>query len=164
MTLSGATTLGQSEPESNGNEAVLQIPQSSSITGTSPSDCFVSYPEHSLRRGVGLTPQQRCSRCILQPQPKVIMKKNLFMYKVHDVALLSPLLAGMQYCLQVFDKTVVKKQGPNTYLCKHKINKYSDCHVFTKFYLLKPNKERENACDSSIQVHPYKFNHTWQAK
>ena len=33
---------------------MLSIPQSSSITGTSPS---------------GLTPLQRCSRCILQPQP-----------------------------------------------------------------------------------------------
>ena len=34
--------------------------------GTSPSDCLVSYPGHSL--GVGLTPLQRCSQCILQPQ------------------------------------------------------------------------------------------------
>ena len=33
---------------SNGNEGVLCIPQISSITGTSPSDCLVSYPEHSL--------------------------------------------------------------------------------------------------------------------
>ena len=35
MTLSGATTLGQSGPGSNGNEGVLHIPQSSSNTGTS---------------------------------------------------------------------------------------------------------------------------------
>ena len=41
--LSGATTLGQSGPGSNGNEGVLRIPQRSSITGTSPSDCLVSY-------------------------------------------------------------------------------------------------------------------------
>ena len=47
-TLSGATTSGQSGPGSNGNEGVLCIPQSSSITGTSPSDCLVSYPGHSL--------------------------------------------------------------------------------------------------------------------
>ena len=44
---------------------VLRIPQSSSTAGTSPSDCLVSYPGHSL--GGGLTPLQRCSRCILQP-------------------------------------------------------------------------------------------------
>ena len=31
-----------------GNEGALCIPQSSSITGTSPSDCLVSYPGHSL--------------------------------------------------------------------------------------------------------------------
>ena len=39
---------GQSGPGSNGNKGVLHIPQSSSITGTSPSDCLVSYSEHSL--------------------------------------------------------------------------------------------------------------------
>ena len=44
--LSGATTPGQNGPESNGNEGVLRIPQ-----GPSPSDCLVSYPEHSLGRG-----------------------------------------------------------------------------------------------------------------
>ena len=47
-TLSGATTPDQSGPGRDGNEGVLRIPQSSSITGTSPSDCLVSYPGHSL--------------------------------------------------------------------------------------------------------------------
>ena len=46
--LSGPTTPGLSGPRSNGKEVVLRIPQSSSITGTSPSDCLVSYPGHSL--------------------------------------------------------------------------------------------------------------------
>ena len=41
-TLSDATNSGQSGPGSDGNEGVLCIPQSSSITGTSPSDCLVS--------------------------------------------------------------------------------------------------------------------------
>ena len=41
-TLSGATTPGQSGPGSDGNEGVLRIPQSSSISGASPSDCFLS--------------------------------------------------------------------------------------------------------------------------
>ena len=36
----------------DGNEGVLCIPQSSSITGTSPSDCLVSYAGHSLGVGV----------------------------------------------------------------------------------------------------------------
>ena len=48
--LSGATIPCQSGPGSNGNEGVLCIPQSSSITGTSPSDFLVSYPGHSLRK------------------------------------------------------------------------------------------------------------------
>ena len=43
-TLSGATTLDQSEPGSDGNDGVLRIPQSSSITGASPLDCLMSYP------------------------------------------------------------------------------------------------------------------------
>ena len=42
--LSGATIPGQCGPGSNGNEEVLHIPQIFSITGTSPTDCLVSYP------------------------------------------------------------------------------------------------------------------------
>ena len=57
--LSGATILGQSGPGNNDNKEVLCIPQSLSITGTSLSDCLVSYPGHSF--GGGLTPLQRCS-------------------------------------------------------------------------------------------------------
>ena len=51
MALSGATIPGQSEPGSNGNEGMFCILQSSSITGTSPLDCLVSYPEHPLWGG-----------------------------------------------------------------------------------------------------------------
>ena len=47
-TLSGATTPGQSGAGNNDNNGVLCILQSSSITGTSPSNYLVSYPEHSL--------------------------------------------------------------------------------------------------------------------
>ena len=46
--LSSATTTGQSRPGSDGNKGVLRIPQSSYITGTSSSDCLVSYPGHML--------------------------------------------------------------------------------------------------------------------
>ena len=79
--LSGATTPGQSGLGSDGNEGVLRIPQSSSTAGTSPSDCLVSYPRHSL--GGGLTPLQRSSRCILQPQPtgQSINKEGGYCYK-----------------------------------------------------------------------------------
>ena len=47
-TLSGATTLSQSGPRSDGNEVILCIPQSSSITGASPSDCLMLYAGHLL--------------------------------------------------------------------------------------------------------------------
>ena len=51
-TLSGATTPGQSEPGSNSNKGVLRIPQSSNITGASPSDCLVSDLGHLLWGGL----------------------------------------------------------------------------------------------------------------
>ena len=47
-TQSDATTSSLSEIGSDGNEGMLRIPQSSSITEALPSDCIVSYPEHSL--------------------------------------------------------------------------------------------------------------------
>ena len=50
-TLSGATTLGQSGPGSDDNEDVLRIPQSPGITGTSPTDRFVSYLGHLFGGG-----------------------------------------------------------------------------------------------------------------
>ena len=66
MTLSSATTPGQSEPARDGNKWVVSIPLSSIITGNSPSDCLVSLSGHSM--GEGFSPLQRCSRCILHPQ------------------------------------------------------------------------------------------------
>ena len=66
-------------PGSYGNDGRLCIPQSPSITGTSLSDCLVSYLGHSL--GGGLTPLQRCSQCILKPQPTgqyTVKCKNTF--------------------------------------------------------------------------------------
>ena len=49
--LSSATTPIQSRHGNNGSEGVLHIPQSSSITGTSPLDCLVSYPGLPLGEG-----------------------------------------------------------------------------------------------------------------
>ena len=46
--LPGATISGQGGPGSDVNDGVICILQSSSIIGTSPSDCLVSYPGHSL--------------------------------------------------------------------------------------------------------------------
>ena len=48
-TLSDTTNQDKSEPGSDGNEGVLHIFQSSSITGTLPSDCFVSYPSAEIQ-------------------------------------------------------------------------------------------------------------------
>ena len=50
-TLSGATTSDQSGPGSDGIERELCIPEFSSNTETSQSDCLVSYPGQSLVGG-----------------------------------------------------------------------------------------------------------------
>ena len=67
-TLSGATTPGQSESGSEGNKGLLHIPQNSSIT-------LMSYQDTRCR---SLTPLQRCSLCILQPQPSGSCKRTDF--------------------------------------------------------------------------------------
>ena len=50
-TLSGATISDQSGPESDSNEGEINIPQSSSIIGASPSDCVMSYAGYTLAGG-----------------------------------------------------------------------------------------------------------------
>ena len=65
-TLSGVTTPGYSGPESDGNEGVFHIPQSSSITGTSSSDFLVPYSGHTLG---GSYPSAEVQPFFLQPQP-----------------------------------------------------------------------------------------------
>ena len=67
--LSGATSPGQIDPGSDGNEDVLCISLSSSVTGASISDSLMSYTGHLL--GGGLTCLQRSNRYILQPQQTV---------------------------------------------------------------------------------------------
>ena len=51
-TLSGATTLTQSEPGSDGNEGILLIPQSCKITRTSRLDCLSRTLVVCVWRGV----------------------------------------------------------------------------------------------------------------
>ena len=102
-TLSGAATAGQSGAGSKGNEEVFHIPHSNSITGTSSSDYLVSYPGHLLG---GLTPLQRCSWCILQPQPTVLW---FFLQPQYNIC------TGTQdtnffllYCFKYFSKYLVE--------------------------------------------------------
>ena len=51
-TLLGPTTPSQSGPGSDDNEGALPIPQSSSITGASPSECLMSYLGISLEESL----------------------------------------------------------------------------------------------------------------
>ena len=72
-TLSGATTPTQSGPGNNGNEGVLCIPQSSSITEASPLDYLVSYPEHSL--GKSYSSAEKQSGYFTVPPPQLYNRK-----------------------------------------------------------------------------------------
>ena len=58
-TLLSATNPAHCGPGNDGNEGILRIPQSSSITGALPSDCLESYLGHSL--GLGVLPYMRVS-------------------------------------------------------------------------------------------------------
>ena len=96
----------QSGPESDGNEGVLRIPQSSSTAGTSPSDYLLSYPGYSL--GGGLTPLQRSSQSILQPQLtgqpsviKLIRKYFQFLNKQY------------RFCLNILFLQLLRKKNDN---------------------------------------------------
>ena len=51
-TLLGATTPGQSGPESDSIKGVLRILQSSNFTGATPPDYLVSYPGDTLGGGL----------------------------------------------------------------------------------------------------------------
>ena len=53
-TLSGITPSGRNRSGSVGDKEVLWIPQSSSITGSLPSDGLMSYSGYSLRRDITL--------------------------------------------------------------------------------------------------------------
>ena len=71
--LSGNTTPGQSGSRRDGNEEVLRIPQSPSITGTSPSDCLVhtqdtrcgggAYPSAEKQSVYCTSPADRATEC-----------------------------------------------------------------------------------------------------
>ena len=96
-TLSGGTTPGYSGPGSDGNEELLHIPQSSSITGTSPSYCLVSYIGHSLGKSYSSTEMQSVYSTtpsqLDQHASWVIIKKVLWEpYQSHHNGLFSLLL------------------------------------------------------------------------
>ena len=63
--------MGQSGSGSNGNEEVIHFPQNSSITGTSPSDCLVSYQGHTL--GKSYLSKEMLSVSSTAPADKVIL-------------------------------------------------------------------------------------------
>ena len=91
----------------NANEGVLCIPQSSCITGTPPWDCLDSYPGNSWGH---LTPLQRCSQCILQPEPtgqytdlvsKVLYLRKFSLASVHTLDVKTVLFQPIQLSINM---------------------------------------------------------------
>ena len=78
MTPSGAITPGQSGPGSDSNEGVLCIPQSSSITGISPSYCLVLHLGHPL--GESYLSAEKQSVFSTAPVYNVFMDCYIFRY------------------------------------------------------------------------------------
>ena len=130
--LSGATTPGQSGPESDSNEEILCIPQSSFTTGVSSSDCFMSYTERSL--GVGLTSLKRCSRCILQPQPTglyFIMRwccdKYMIDVSTYRISIVCLVIFVLNIMFSMWDMNYLEKGRQGKNLSKHTQFVYRFC-------------------------------------
>ena len=68
------------------------------MTGTSPSGYLVLYPGPSLG---SLTPLQRCSQCILQPQPDLA---NYSMVSVQLYVIFTVFLSNILFGLLEFGK------------------------------------------------------------
>ena len=72
-TLSGPTTPGHSGLVSDGNKGGLRIPQSSSITAVSLSDCLLSYPGHLSGKSYPSTEMQLVYYTALADRAKYTM-------------------------------------------------------------------------------------------
>ena len=81
------------------------FPKSSSITGTSLSDCLVSYPGHSLVKNTLL---QRSSQCILQPQPTDEVPVMLELWGMQGIRLLPSLPAPLWPTVVTPDRVLSK--------------------------------------------------------
>ena len=89
-TLSRATPPDQSEPGSDRNDRTLRIPQSSSVTRTTPSDCLVSYLGHSFRESYSSARKQLvfstalADWAILQQCPACLVRLNCMISGMDD--------------------------------------------------------------------------------
>ena len=88
-----------SNNSSDGNEGVLPIPQSSSISRTSPSDFFCVISRTIVG---GLTPLQKNSRCILQPRPLSRLGPSLRVGESYSSAEPPPADWAISSCVVVF--------------------------------------------------------------
>ena len=69
--------LPQSGAGSDVNKGILRIPQNFSITGTSPSDCLVSYPGHSLRKSYPSAEKQSVHSTALADWTNIFVERGL---------------------------------------------------------------------------------------
>ena len=89
-TLLTATFPSLMESGNDGSEGVLCIPQISSITETSPSECLVSYPGHFLegsypsteKQSVYSTPPADCATIFLLCGAKTAWVSSVFLFTV----------------------------------------------------------------------------------
>ena len=91
-TLTGATTLGQRGPGNDGNEGVLCIPQSSSITAEIQSVYSTAPANWTIQDTCwgSINPLQRCNRCILLPQPEHLLVEYYPSAEMHSVYSTAP--------------------------------------------------------------------------
>ena len=104
--LSGATTPGQSGPRSDGNEGVLRIPQNSSIAGTSPSDCLVSYPGYSLVGSYPSAEKQSVYSTAPADWAKVFKRKHSLIYGTIMSSFVTRCFVSVALCQTYFCKYI----------------------------------------------------------
>ena len=123
MTLLGDTTMDQSELGSNGNEGVLFIPQSSSATRASPTDCLVSYSMHSLGESYLIAEMQSVYSAVTADWAKLhsspsnqnlfLVQTNSFNIEKEDWSLI---------CMFITIEVILEMNHTRIFICKYNNN------------------------------------------
>ena len=92
----------QTRPGSNGNKGLLCIPQSSSITGTSPSDCLVSYQDTRLWGVVLLYSPSNLAKCICNRFKNKSLKLSYPCVVVANVLIYDISMSKFEFLLQYY--------------------------------------------------------------
>ena len=138
-TLSGVATPGLRGPRINANERVLCIPQSSSITGASLSDCLISYPGQSLPGR--FTPLQGYSRYFNSPsQLGLQWKCNSFLCVFFFKFTVEELVGWLFFCFTAYKPFSGHLTANEVILTK--VSLFQGLHIFKYLFMVYKDFQR----------------------